>query len=95
MFFLGEYAGMVSMAAIISTVYLGGYWMPGLSDDVLDFVGPFILLGKMVFVLFLYIWFRWTWPRIREDQLQSLAWKWLIPITLLNIAGTAIAKVVL
>ena len=95
MFFLGEYAGMVSMAAIISTVYLGGYWMPGLSDDALDFVGPFILLGKMVFVLFLYIWFRWTWPRIREDQLQSLAWKWLIPITLLNIAGTAIAKVVL
>jgi NADH-quinone oxidoreductase subunit H len=95
MFFLGEYAGMVSMAAIISTVYLGGYWMPGLSDGLLDFAGPFILLGKMVFVLFLYIWFRWTWPRIREDQLQTMAWKWLIPITLLNIAGTAIAKVVL
>ncbi len=95
MFFLGEYAGMVSMAAIISTVYLGGYWMPGLSDDVLDFAGPFILLAKMVFVLFLYIWFRWTWPRIREDQLQAMAWKWLIPITLLNIAVTATMKVVL
>jgi NADH-quinone oxidoreductase subunit H len=95
MFFLGEYAGVVSMAAIISTVYLGGYWMPGLSEDVLDFAGPFILVAKMFFVVFLYIWFRWTWPRIREDQLQTLAWKWLIPLTLLNIVATATLKVVL
>jgi NADH-quinone oxidoreductase subunit H len=95
MFFLGEYAGMVSMAAIVATVYLGGYWMPGLGDDILQWAGPFILLGKVFFVLFLFIWFRWTWPRIREDQLQGLAWKWLIPITLANIFATAIAKVVL
>jgi NADH-quinone oxidoreductase subunit H len=95
MFFLGEYAGMVSMAAIISTVYLGGYWMPGLSEDALDWLGPFILLAKIFFVLFLYIWFRWTWPRIREDQLQTLAWKWLVPLTLLNIVATATLKVVL
>lgn len=94
MFFLGEYAGVVSMAAIISTVYLGGYWMPGLSDDILDFAGPFILVGKIFFVVFLYIWFRWTWPRIREDQLQQLAWKWLIPATLVNIVLTATLKVV-
>jgi NADH-quinone oxidoreductase subunit H len=95
MFFLGEYAGVVSMAAIISTVYLGGYWMPGLSDDILDFAGPFILVGKIFFVVFLYIWFRWTWPRIREDQLQTMAWKYLIPLTLLNIVITATLKVVL
>lgn len=95
MFFLGEYAGVVSMAAIISTVYLGGYWMPGLSDDILDFAGPFILVGKIFFVVFLYIWFRWTWPRIREDQLQALAWKWLVPLTLFNIVATATLKVVL
>ena len=95
MFFLGEYAGVVSMAAIVSTVYLGGYWMPGLSDDILDFAGPFILVGKIFFVVFLYIWFRWTWPRIREDQLQALAWKWLVPLTLFNIVATATMKVVL
>jgi NADH-quinone oxidoreductase subunit H len=95
MFFLGEYAGMVSMAAIVATVYLGGYWLPGLHDDVLQWAGPFILLAKVFFVLFLFIWFRWTWPRIREDQLQGLAWKWLIPITLVNIFVTSIAKVVL
>mgnify|MGYP000653391482 FL=1 len=95
MFFLGEYAGMVSMAAIVATVYLGGYWMPGLGDDLLQWAGPLILIAKVFFVLFLFIWFRWTWPRIREDQLQGLAWKWLIPITLANIFATAIAKVVL
>ena len=95
MFFLGEYAGMVSMSAIIATLYLGGYWVPFLSDDVLNFVGPFVLLGKVFLLAFVMIWIRWTYPRIREDQLQSLAWKWLIPITLVNIAGTAIAKVVL
>jgi NADH-quinone oxidoreductase subunit H len=95
MFFLGEYAGVVSVAAIVSTVYLGGYWMPGLSEDVLGFAGPFILVAKMFFIVFLYIWFRWTWPRIREDQLQILAWKWLIPLTLLNIVATATLKVVL
>ena len=95
MFFLGEYAGMVSMAAIVATVYLGGYWVPGLGDDLLQWAGPFILAAKVFFVLFLFIWFRWTWPRIREDQLQGLAWKWLIPITLANIFVTAIMKVVL
>jgi len=94
MFFLGEYAGMVAMSAIVATVYLGGYWMPGLGEDALDFAGPFILLGKMFFVLFLFIWFRWTWPRVREDQLQGLAWKWLVPLTLFNIVVTATLKVV-
>ncbi|MCP4967139.1 MAG: NADH-quinone oxidoreductase subunit NuoH [bacterium] len=95
MFFLGEYAGVVAMAAVISTVYLGGYWMPGISDDALDWLGPFILVGKIFFIVFLYIWFRWTWPRIREDQLQRMAWKWLIPLTLFNIMATATLKVVL
>nr|MDJ0924799.1 NADH-quinone oxidoreductase subunit H [Acidimicrobiia bacterium] len=66
-----------------------------LGDDLLQWAGPFILLAKVFFVLFLFIWFRWTWPRIREDQLQGLAWKWLIPITLANIFVTAIMKVVL
>ena len=41
------------------------------------------------------IWFRWTWPRLREDQLQSLAWRWLVPLALANIAVTATLKVVL
>lgn len=94
MFFLGEYAGMVSISAIVATLYLGGFWAPGLSADALDIAGPFILALKIFLVAFLMIWIRWTYPRIREDQLQAMAWKWLIPLTLFNIVATATFKVV-
>jgi len=95
MFFLGEYAGMVSMAAIVSTLFLGGYWVPGVDPDMLNVVGPLVLVAKVAIICFVFIWFRWTWPRLREDQLQSLAWRWLIPAALVNIVLTGIAKVVL
>ncbi|NNC74078.1 MAG: NADH-quinone oxidoreductase subunit H, partial [Acidimicrobiia bacterium] len=95
MFFLGEYAGMVTLAAIASTLYLGGYSVPGVSDDALNFIGPMVLVGKIGVLAFLFIWMRWTFPRLREDQLQSMAWRWLIPLSLVNILGTAIFKVVL
>ena len=94
MFFLGEYAGMIVLAAVTATLYLGGYWLPGLSQDALNIAGPFILLGKVLLLAFLFIWMRWTFPRLREDQLQELAWKWLIPLALLNIVVTAFFKVV-
>ena len=90
MFFLAEYAGMVSMSAIAATLFLGGYHVPGLDADIF---GPFVLLGKVALLVFLIIWFRWTWPRLREDQLQSLAWRWLVPLGLANIAVTAVFKV--
>ncbi len=93
MFFLGEYAGMVGLAAIASTLFLGGYYFPGIPADAADFVGPMVLVGKVGVLVFLFIWMRWTFPRLREDQLQSLAWKWLIPIALANIAVTAVFKV--
>jgi NADH-quinone oxidoreductase subunit H len=85
---------MFSMSAIAATLFLGGWYLPGLSLDVLEFAGPLILMGKVSLLVFLIIWFRWTFPRLREDQLQSLAWRWLIPLALLNIVGTAVAKVV-
>jgi NADH-quinone oxidoreductase subunit H len=90
MFFLAEYAGMVAMSAIAATLFLGGYYFPGLESDIF---GPFVLLGKVALLVFLIIWFRWTWPRLREDQLQSLAWRWLVPLALANIAVTATLKV--
>lgn len=95
MFFLGEYAGMVSLGAVASTLYLGGYWVPGLSGSALNIVGALVLLGKVMLLAFVFIWMRWTFPRLREDQLQTLAWKWLIPAGLVNIVATAIFKVVL
>jgi NADH-quinone oxidoreductase subunit H len=56
-------------------------------------VGPVILIAKAFLLVFIMIWFRWTFPRFREDQLQSLAWKFLVPLALANIAITAVFKV--
>lgn len=94
-FFLAEFANMFSISAIAATLFLGGYWLPGVPEAALEFAGPVILIAKVFLLGFLMIWFRWTFPRFREDQLQGLAWKWLIPLALVNIAVTAILKVVL
>jgi NADH-quinone oxidoreductase subunit H len=94
-FFLAEFANMFSLSAIAATLFLGGYWLPGIPDDVLPFAGPVILLAKTFLLVFAMIWFRWTFPRFREDQLQSLAWKWLIPLALANILITGAFKVYL
>ncbi|CAN5844456.1 NADH-quinone oxidoreductase subunit H [soil metagenome] len=94
-FFLAEFANMFTMSAIAVTLFLGGYWLPGLNETMLTVVGPLILMGKVFLLIFVMIWLRWTFPRFREDQLQSMAWKWLVPISLVNIAVTAILKVVL
>ena len=94
-FFLAEYANMFTMSAIAATLFLGGYWLPFMSESALEFAGPLILIGKVFLLTFIMIWFRWTFPRFREDQLQTLAWKVLIPLALANIAITATLKVVL
>jgi NADH-quinone oxidoreductase subunit H len=94
-FFLAEFANMFSLSAIAVTLFLGGYWLPGIPEDVLAYAGPVILLGKTFLLVFAMIWFRWTFPRFREDQLQSLAWKWLIPLALANIIITGAFKVYL
>ncbi|MDE0601312.1 MAG: NADH-quinone oxidoreductase subunit NuoH [bacterium] len=94
-FFLAEFANMFTLSAIAATLFLGGYWVPGVPDSILQFVGPLVLLGKIALFIFVSIWVRWTFPRFREDQLQTLAWKWLVPISLANIIVTGVLKVVL
>jgi NADH-quinone oxidoreductase subunit H len=94
-FFLAEFANMFTMSAIASTLFLGGYWLPGLSEDQMVVLGPLILVAKSFLLIFAMIWFRWTFPRFREDQLQAIAWKVLVPLALANIAVTAILKVVI
>ena len=94
MFFLGEYASMVGLSAIAATLFLGGYSVPGLTGVSANLGGPIVLLIKVALLVFVIIWIRWTWPRLREDQLQHLAWRWLIPLALANIAVIAIFKVV-
>lgn len=93
-FFIAEYANMFSMAAIAATLFLGGYWFPGIPEEALTYLGPLVLFAKVSLLVFVMIWFRWTFPRFREDQLQSLAWKWLVPLSLLNIILTGVFKVV-
>ena len=94
-FFLAEFANMFSLSAIAATLFLGGYWLPGIPEDVLVWAGPIILITKVFVLVFVMIWFRWTFPRFREDQLQRLAWIWLVPLSVLNIVVTALFKVIL
>jgi len=90
-FFLAEYINMFIVASIAATVFLGG-WMPfhvGHWDGfnhVMDFVPPFVwYIGKTFFVIFIMMWFKWTFPRLRIDQLLTLEWKYLLPINLVNV----------
>ena len=97
LFFIGEFATSGVFAAVAATMFLGGWYVPGIdpTNDIFNVIGPLILFGKMMLVAFLIYWFRFTYPRFREDQLQRLAWKFLIPLSLLNIAVTGLLKVVL
>jgi NADH-quinone oxidoreductase subunit H len=94
MFYLGEISTTIALSAIASTLFLGGYWFPFVGANALKFVGPLVLLGKTFLVAFILFWVRFSYPRLREDQLQKLAWKFLIPLTLVNIMATGVAKVV-
>lgn len=96
LFFLAEFSTAFGFSAIAATLFLGGWALPaswGIPTVAMHFVGPAILLGKtMIFCLFIF-WVRFSFPRLREDQLQKFAWKVLIPIALANIMVTAVLKV--
>ena len=92
-FFIGEFGTAFAFAALAATLFLGGYAIPGVTGDWANILGPFVLFAKLMLVAFLMFWVRFTYPRLREDQLQALAWKFLIPIGLLNILLTGLFKV--
>jgi NADH-quinone oxidoreductase subunit H len=95
-FFIGEFGTAFAFSAIAATLYLGGWALPaswGIDPGVMRFLGPVVLFAKIMAVAFLMFWVRFTYPRLREDQLQELAWKFLIPIGLLNILLTGVFKV--
>ena len=96
-FFLGEFATAFAFAAIAATLFLGGWYVPGVDPDSMlaNIVGPIALFAKIMIVAFLIFWFRFTYPRFREDQLQRFAWKYLIPLALVNITVTGILVVAL
>jgi NADH-quinone oxidoreductase subunit H len=90
-FFLAEYMNMFIVASIAATVFMGG-WMPFHVGNwegfnrIMDFIPPIIwYLGKTAFIIFIMMWFKWTFPRLRIDQLLTLEWKYLLPINLVNV----------
>ncbi len=94
-YLFAEYINMFISSAIISTLYFGGYNMPFIGrfvqdPNILSIVGTVFLFGKIFFFIFLFMWIRWTLPRFRYDQLMSLGWKKLIPLSILNIFITGI-----
>jgi len=102
-FFLSEFAAAVGFSAIAATLFLGGWSLPtawfngweGSGRFWMHFIGPVILLTKTMALTGVIFWVRFSMPRFREDQLQKMAWKFLIPLSLVNIAVTAILKVVM
>ena len=92
-FFIGEFGTAVAFAALAATMFLGGWSLPWVHGSAADVLGPFVLFAKVMLIAFLMFWARFTYPRLREDQLQALAWKWLIPIALINILVTGVFKV--
>jgi len=102
MFFMGEYAAMFVQAALMATLFCGGWSLPFAPFNAsaqtlwvgLAQIGVF--LAKVMFFLFVYIWVRWTVPRFRYDQLMALGWKVFIPLTIANIviSGVVLAAMV-
>ena len=84
LFFLGEYANMITISSIAVTLFLGGWNGPWLPDS-LKFIWYFAKLGALIFF---FMWVRWTFPRLRYDQLMNLGWKVLLPLALLNVVVT-------
>lgn len=94
-FFLAEYVNLFIIVVIAATVFLGG-WMPfhigGMDgfNAVMDYIPPIVwFLGKVTFLIILLMWFKWTFPRLRIDQILNLEWKFLLPISLVNLVLVA------
>ena len=102
LFFMAEYSAMIVTSAVAVTVFLGGWMFPGITGTSLFGLGPIsnpslhtiasiiVFAAKVMALIYAYMWFRWTWPRYRYDQLMELGWKWMIPAGLANIVLTGI-----
>lgn len=97
-FLFAEYINMFISAAVISSLFFGGYNFPGFdtwfadSPNLLSIMGTVAFFGKIFFFIFVFMWIRWTLPRFRYDQLMHLGWKTLIPLALINMLITGLAS---
>ncbi len=99
LFFLAEYVNIFIVCSIAATIFLGG-WMPfhvgnlEAVNRVFDFIPGIVwFFSKVFFLIFLIMWFRWTFPRLRIDQLLNLEWKYLLPIAMFNLLLTTIVAI--
>jgi len=99
LFFLAEYINIFIVCAIGATLFFGG-WMPlhighwEAFNHIMDYIPSSVwFMGKTFFLIFLIMWFRWTFPRLRVDQLLNLEWKYLLPISLFNLLLVAIIAI--
>jgi NADH-quinone oxidoreductase subunit H len=99
LFYLAEFMNLFIVASIAATIFLGG-WMPfhipnweGF-NQIMDYIPGFVwFFGKAFFVVWLLMWIKWTFPRLRIDQILNLEWKYLVPIGLVNILLMAVCVV--
>jgi NADH-quinone oxidoreductase subunit H len=92
-YYAAEYANIVVVSGLVATLFLGGWNLPFVDPP--TWVDPIVVLAKMVFFIFVFIWVRATLPRLRYDQLMSLGWKVFLPLATLNALVTAILVVIL
>lgn len=82
MFFIGEYANLITASFLVSLIFLGGY------NPIWFIPGGLVILGKILFMIFFFMWVRAAWPHVRPDQLMWLCWKVLMPLAFLNVIIT-------
>jgi len=104
LYFLAEYANMIAVSAMAVTLFFGGWLRPFANIPSLEFLNlSFLHLEplagliwfsiKVIIFLYCYLWFRWTWPRYRYDQLMKIGWQWLLPLAIVNLIITAVIAV--
>ena len=100
-FFLVEWGNMWIMSALASTMFLGGWQLPGLTPEkfdaltggvavVAELASLALFAGKTLFFVFVVMWLRWTLPRIRVDQMMNMCWKYLVPISFAGVLFVAV-----
>jgi NADH-quinone oxidoreductase subunit H len=99
MFYLAEYINMMVVSSLAVILFFGGWLRPFPNVEFLaflDVIPPFFwFAGKVLTFIFVYIWFRGTFPRYRFDQLMAVGWKWLLPLSLANVALVALGVLLL
>jgi NADH-quinone oxidoreductase subunit H len=91
LYFFAEWANLYVIGAVSAAAFMGGWQVPPQIPEVIRPVAELVtFVGKSLIGVFLAIWIRWTYPRLRVDQMMNVCWKYLVPIAFLNIVGTAV-----